>query len=61
MDFSYLDFNFHRHMVAGLAAVPQFLDLLGREMHMLIIGLGAGILPMFLHRHFPKVPTHFGM
>ncbi|XP_022094933.1 methyltransferase-like protein 13 [Acanthaster planci] len=55
IDFNYLDFNFHKHMVAGLAAVPQFLDLLAREMRLLIVGLGAGILPMFLHQHFPKL------
>ncbi|XP_033642864.1 eEF1A lysine and N-terminal methyltransferase-like [Asterias rubens] len=55
IDHAFLEFDFHKQMVAGLALVPQFLQLLANEMRILIIGLGAGNLPMFLYHHFPKL------
>ena len=57
IDHAFLEFDFHKQMVAGLALVQQFLQLLANEMRILIIGLGAGNLPMFLYHHFPKVCT----
>ncbi|XP_072016600.1 eEF1A lysine and N-terminal methyltransferase-like [Amphiura filiformis] len=55
IDTSYLASGYQRFQVVGMATIPQFQSLLEKRLDMLIIGLGGGIIPMFIYTHFPKV------
>ena len=55
LDHSYLSTDYQRYQVAGMATIPQFQSLLETRLDMLIIGLGGGIIPMFIYTHFPNV------
>ena len=46
-DPDHLELSYARTVLAGLA-------LSGRSQRMLVLGLGGGSLPMFLHRNFPQ-------
>jgi hypothetical protein len=63
-DFSDLSCDHHVAIVAGLGLLPARRLLLpestfprkdGIGPRVLVIGLGGGCLPMFLHRNFPAV------
>lgn len=46
----------HQHgMVASLAIIDDILTKIATKLKLLIIGLGGGNLPMFLHMHFKQV------
>jgi spermidine synthase len=47
-DPDYLHFAYARLALAGLAVVPE-------ARRILVVGLGGGSMPMYLHRHFPRV------
>ncbi|XP_020526413.1 methyltransferase-like protein 13 isoform X2 [Amborella trichopoda] len=56
VDHSYLASSYHSGIIAGFALISSALEnmALARTMvNTFIIGLGAGLLPMFLHKHFP--------
>ncbi|KAM3840217.1 eEF1A lysine and N-terminal methyltransferase isoform 2-T2 [Vipera latastei] len=52
IDKSYLCCAHHRAMVAGLCLLENPEDLPKAQIHMLVIGLGGGSLPLFLHDYF---------
>ncbi|XP_007433820.1 methyltransferase-like protein 13 isoform X1 [Python bivittatus] len=52
IDKSYLCCAHHRAMVAGLCLLKSPEHLPKAQIHMLVIGLGGGSLPLFLHDHF---------
>ncbi|KAL4223238.1 Methyltransferase-like protein 13 [Mactra antiquata] len=57
VDKSYLACQHHISMVAGLAWVQseQFSTLIGSSMSILVLGLGGGGLPTFIHQVFPQI------
>ncbi|XP_015687502.1 eEF1A lysine and N-terminal methyltransferase isoform X2 [Protobothrops mucrosquamatus] len=52
IDKSYLCCAHHRAMVAGLCLLENPENLPKAQIHMLVIGLGGGSLPLFLHDYF---------
>jgi len=50
-DPDHLELPYARSMMAGLAVCPQ-------PRRVLIIGLGGGTIPSFLHKHFPQATIH---
>ena len=52
VDYTYLCFDYHRAILAGMAFVSHLLEPTGRSSGV-IIGLGGGALPMILHHFFP--------
>lgn len=55
LDTNYLSSQYASVMVAGLALLQDFLKLMENEISLLLIGLGGGGLPMFIHQNYPKV------
>ncbi|XXG50309.1 hypothetical protein AAC387_Pa02g4344 [Persea americana] len=56
IDHSFLASSYHSGIVAGFMLIASNLEtvaLSGRTLKTIIIGLGAGLLPMFLHRSMP--------
>lgn len=54
IDKSYLCCEHHKAMVAGLALLRNPELLLETPLALLVVGLGGGSLPLFVHDHFPK-------
>ncbi|KAF6292782.1 eEF1A lysine and N-terminal methyltransferase [Rhinolophus ferrumequinum] len=54
IDKSYLCCEHHKAMVAGLALLKNPELLLETPLALLVVGLGGGSLPLFVHDHFPK-------
>ncbi|XP_077757798.1 eEF1A lysine and N-terminal methyltransferase isoform X4 [Canis aureus] len=54
IDKSYLCCEHHKAMIAGLALLRNPELLLETPLAMLVVGLGGGSLPLFVHDHFPK-------
>lgn len=54
IDKSYLCCEHHKAMVAGLALLRNPELLLETPLTLLVVGLGGGSLPLFVHDHFPK-------
>lgn len=54
IDKSYLCCEHHKAMVAGLALLGNPELLLETPLALLVVGLGGGSLPLFVHDHFPK-------
>lgn len=52
-DHASLSFDFYRAMIASLAILPAK-TLESSKTRVLVIGLGGGVLPMFLHRQWPR-------
>lgn len=53
IDHDYLASSYHTGIVSGLMLISSFLETVsssGRMVKTVVIGLGAGLLPMFLHR-----------
>ncbi|KAK3593719.1 hypothetical protein CHS0354_013617 [Potamilus streckersoni] len=57
VDKSYLSCSHHSAMVTGLAMVESddFKKLIGSSMHVILVGLGGGGLPSFIHQYFPQI------
>eukprot|EP00058_Branchiostoma_floridae_P014709 XP_002600197.1 hypothetical protein BRAFLDRAFT_204501 [Branchiostoma floridae] len=55
VDCGYLACQHHRVMVAGLGCLPDVRQLLGKRLDVVLVGLGGGGLPLFLHKHFSKI------
>ncbi|XP_052790204.1 eEF1A lysine and N-terminal methyltransferase-like [Mya arenaria] len=57
VDKSYLACQHHVAMVAGMSCVQsgRLTDLLEGDMSVLLIGLGGGGLPTYIHQYFPQV------
>ncbi|KAH3791689.1 hypothetical protein DPMN_145178 [Dreissena polymorpha] len=55
VDKSYLACQHHLTMVAGLSCVASLPTLLDDQLSVLLIGLGGGGLPSFMHQFFTKV------
>lgn len=56
VDHSQLASSYHAGMVAGLALITHNLDQslsTKKPVRVMVVGLGAGLLPMFLHNHLP--------
>ncbi|KAJ7286625.1 hypothetical protein O6H91_Y326900 [Diphasiastrum complanatum] len=56
VDHSYLASPYHQGMVAGLALISSRLEnwVLSKELiNVMVVGLGAAVLPMFMYRHLP--------
>eukprot|EP00850_Spirogloea_muscicola_P011442 SM000071S21066 [mRNA] locus=s71:264129:269803:+ [translate_table: standard] len=56
VDHSHLGSKYHAAMVAGLSLIEPELSVRftkGEKVNTLVIGLGGGALPMFLHQHLP--------
>ncbi|KAG0631758.1 hypothetical protein M758_1G277400 [Ceratodon purpureus] len=56
VDHSQLASSYHAGMVAGLALISHNLDQsfsTKEPVRVMVVGLGAGLLPMFLHNHLP--------
>eukprot|EP00850_Spirogloea_muscicola_P008546 SM000045S16291 [mRNA] locus=s45:698278:703942:+ [translate_table: standard] len=56
VDHSHLGSKYHAAMVAGLSLIEPGLSVRfskGAKVNALVIGLGGGALPMFLHQHLP--------
>ena len=54
--FDSLTFEHHRAIVAGLTLVlPLFQRADEQPVRTIVVGLGGGVFPMFLYRHFPRV------
>ncbi|KAJ7521159.1 hypothetical protein O6H91_19G040400 [Diphasiastrum complanatum] len=56
VDHSYLASPYHGGMVAGLSLIASKIEkwLLSKEkIGVMVIGLGAGLLPMFIYKHLP--------
>ncbi|XP_035577962.1 eEF1A lysine and N-terminal methyltransferase-like isoform X1 [Zalophus californianus] len=51
---SYLCCEHHKAMIAGLALLRNPELLLETPLALLVVGLGRGSLPLFVHDHFPK-------
>ncbi|XP_045403321.1 eEF1A lysine and N-terminal methyltransferase [Lemur catta] len=54
IDKSYLCCEHHKAMIAGLALLRNPELLLETPLALLVVGLGGGSLPLFIHDHFPK-------
>uniref|UniRef100_A0ABI7WD78 eEF1A lysine and N-terminal methyltransferase n=1 Tax=Felis catus TaxID=9685 RepID=A0ABI7WD78_FELCA len=54
IDKSYLCCEHHKAMIAGLALLRSPELLLETPLALLVVGLGGGSLPLFVHDHFPK-------
>ncbi|XP_053460783.1 eEF1A lysine and N-terminal methyltransferase isoform X2 [Nycticebus coucang] len=54
IDKSYLCCEHHKAMIAGLALLRNPELLLETTLTLLVVGLGGGSLPLFVHDHFPK-------
>ncbi|XP_023366553.1 methyltransferase-like protein 13 isoform X2 [Otolemur garnettii] len=54
IDKSYLCCEHHKAMIAGLALLRNPELLLETTRTLLVVGLGGGSLPLFVHDHFPK-------
>ncbi|XP_055480658.1 eEF1A lysine and N-terminal methyltransferase [Psammomys obesus] len=54
IDKSYLCCEHHKAMIAGLALLRNPELLLETPLTLLVVGLGGGSLPLFIHDHFPK-------
>ncbi|XP_054977601.1 eEF1A lysine and N-terminal methyltransferase isoform X1 [Sorex araneus] len=54
VDKSFLCCEHHRAMVAGLALLRSPAPPLETPLAVLVVGLGGGSLPLFIHDHFPK-------
>lgn len=54
VDLSYLACKHHQAIIAGLALLDK---IQCDDVQLLLIGLGGGSLPMFIHNHFPRVYT----
>nr|KAF6396603.1 eEF1A lysine and N-terminal methyltransferase [Rousettus aegyptiacus] len=54
IDKSYLCCEHHKAMIAGLALLRNPEMLLETPLALLVVGLGGGSLPLFVHDHFPK-------
>nr|XP_003415277.1 methyltransferase-like protein 13 isoform X1 [Loxodonta africana] len=54
IDKSYLCCEHHKAMIAGLALLRNSELLLETPLALLVVGLGGGSLPLFVHDHFPK-------
>ncbi|XP_065734384.1 eEF1A lysine and N-terminal methyltransferase isoform X2 [Phocoena phocoena] len=54
IDKSYLCCEHHKAMIAGLALLRNPELLLETPLGLLVVGLGGGSLPLFVHDHFPK-------
>ncbi|KAI8512371.1 Methyltransferase-like protein 13 [Branchiostoma belcheri] len=55
VDCGYLACQHHRVMVAGLGCLPNVRQLLDTRLDVVLVGLGGGGLPLFLHKHFSKI------
>ncbi|XP_024539085.1 methyltransferase-like protein 13 [Selaginella moellendorffii] len=56
VDHSYLASPYHEGMVAGLPLIATKIESCvssKEQIRVMIVGLGAGLLPMFLYKHFP--------
>ncbi|XP_024531063.1 methyltransferase-like protein 13 [Selaginella moellendorffii] len=56
VDHSYLASPYHEGMVAGLSLIATKIESCvssKEQIRVMIVGLGAGLLPMFLYKHFP--------
>uniref|UniRef100_A0A7C9A2R3 Methyltransferase type 11 domain-containing protein n=1 Tax=Opuntia streptacantha TaxID=393608 RepID=A0A7C9A2R3_OPUST len=54
VDHTFLASSYHAGIIAGFTLVSSYLDSMGsggRKVEAVVIGLGAGLLPMFLHNH----------
>ncbi|KAM9706856.1 eEF1A lysine and N-terminal methyltransferase isoform 1-T1 [Dama dama] len=58
VDKSYLCCEHHKAMIAGLALLKNPELLLETPLALLVVGLGGGSLPLFIHDHFPKSCIH---
>uniref|UniRef100_A0A452FII6 eEF1A lysine and N-terminal methyltransferase n=1 Tax=Capra hircus TaxID=9925 RepID=A0A452FII6_CAPHI len=58
IDKSYLCCEHHKAMIAGLALLKNPERLLETPLALLVVGLGGGSLPLFIHDHFPKSCIH---
>lgn len=54
IDKSYLCCEHHKAMIAGLALLRNPELLLETPLSLLVVGLGGGSLPLFVHDYFPK-------
>ncbi|XP_004626861.1 methyltransferase-like protein 13 [Octodon degus] len=54
IDRSYLCCEHHKAMIAGLTLLGNPELLLETPLALLVVGLGGGSLPLFVHDHFPK-------
>ncbi|XP_066117257.1 eEF1A lysine and N-terminal methyltransferase [Saccopteryx bilineata] len=54
IDKSYLCCEHHKAMIAGLALLRSPELLLETPLALLVVGLGGGSLPLFVHDHFPE-------
>ncbi|XP_073903584.1 eEF1A lysine and N-terminal methyltransferase isoform X3 [Castor canadensis] len=54
IDKSYLCCEHHKAMIAGLSLLRNPELLLETPLALLVVGLGGGSLPLFVHDHFPK-------
>ncbi|XP_040840189.1 eEF1A lysine and N-terminal methyltransferase isoform X2 [Ochotona curzoniae] len=54
IDTSHLCCEHHKAMIAGLALLRNPELLLETPLALLVVGLGGGSLPLFIHDHFPK-------
>ncbi|XP_066295235.1 eEF1A lysine and N-terminal methyltransferase-like [Branchiostoma lanceolatum] len=55
VDCGYLACQYQRVMVAGLGCLPNVRQLLDSRLDVVLVGLGGGGLPLFLHKHFSKI------
>ena len=55
-DHSHLTCGHHRAIVASLSLLP-LVRVEGR-LTVLVVGLGGGALPMYIHKHVDKVNSH---
>ncbi|XP_075421110.1 eEF1A lysine and N-terminal methyltransferase [Tenrec ecaudatus] len=58
IDRGYLCCEHHKAMIAGLALLRNPELLLETPLAVLVVGLGGGSLPLFVHDHFPKSCVH---
>ncbi|KAB0343461.1 hypothetical protein FD754_020387 [Muntiacus muntjak] len=58
IDKGYLCCEHHKAMIAGLALLKNPELLLETPLALLVVGLGGGSLPLFIHDHFPKSCIH---
>ncbi|XP_071947515.1 eEF1A lysine and N-terminal methyltransferase-like [Antedon mediterranea] len=55
IDRSYISFETHKGIIAGLALIPNFQQVIQHPWKFLLIGLGGGGLPVVLHSMFPTI------
>ncbi|KAK3008284.1 hypothetical protein RJ639_015352 [Escallonia herrerae] len=56
VDHNYLASSYHTGIISGFMLISTYLESVtssGRAINAIVIGLGAGLLPMFLHRCLP--------